>query len=158
MKYMIRISALFFAACAMGCAPTEGKAAEESTQNETQSVQLDKVKTETKEAAQAMKDYTFAQRAEFVAKTRIELDEFQVELDRLSREVDRSKAEAKADAKIRLDAVRENWARTKEKLDQAESATEVTWNDVRLGFEKSRDSLRESVNETRQWLSDKIEP
>ena len=43
----------------MACTPSE----EESTQQ-----QLDNVKTETKAAARDMKDYTFAQKAEFTEK------------------------------------------------------------------------------------------
>jgi Skp family chaperone for outer membrane proteins len=158
MRYMIPVLALFIASCAMGCAPTEGQAAEKPIQGETQAMQMDKVKKETKEAVQAMQDYNFARKAEFVAKTQKELDALQVEMDRLAAQVDRSKAEAKADAKVRLDAVRENWAKTKENLEQAENATEEAWNDVKLGFEKSRNDLKESIDNTRQWLSDKIEP
>jgi hypothetical protein len=107
---------------------------------------------------QAMQDYNFARKAEFVAKTQKELDELHVEMDRLSAQVDRSKAEAKADAKVRLDTVRENWAKTKDKLEQAKDATEGAWNDVKFGFEKSRSDLKESIDNMRQWLSDKVEP
>ena len=42
---------------------TEQSAAEN---REAMTTQLDKVKTETKEAAHAMKDYTYAQKTEFV--------------------------------------------------------------------------------------------
>jgi hypothetical protein len=59
---------------------------------------------------------------------------------------------------MRLDAVRENWARAKTQLDLAKTATEATWNDVKRGLQKSRDELMESFENSRQWLSDKIEP
>lgn len=158
MRYMIPALALFIASCAMGCTPTDGVAAEKPMQSETQAMQMDKVKKETKEAVQAMQDYNYARKAEFVAETQKELDELQVEMDRLSAQVDRSKAEAKADAKLRLDAVRENWVKTKENLEQAKNATEFAWNEVKLGFEKSRNDLKESIDKMRQWLSDKVEP
>jgi uncharacterized coiled-coil protein SlyX len=149
---------LIVAGLAAGCTPTEGNAAEGPIQVEPASPERDKVKTETKEAVQAIQDYTYAQKAEFVAETQKELAEFQTALDRLAARVDRSRGEAKADAKIRLDAVRENWARAKTQLGQAESATEATWNDVKRGLQKSRDELKESFENSRQWLSDKIEP
>jgi hypothetical protein len=55
MKNKTLAAALLAAAFAMGC-----------NQEPTTSQQLDKVKTETKQAAQDMKDYTFAQKNEFV--------------------------------------------------------------------------------------------
>ncbi len=49
------ITFLSIAAVAVGC-----------NKEQTTSQQIDKVQTETKAAAQDMKDYTFAQKAEFV--------------------------------------------------------------------------------------------
>jgi len=49
------ITLLSIAAFAVGC-----------NKEQTTSQQIEKVKTETKQAAQDMKDYTFAQKAEFV--------------------------------------------------------------------------------------------
>ncbi len=158
MQHTMIITVLIVAGLAMGCTPTEGNAAEGPIQVKPVSIERDKVKTETKEAVQAMQDYTYAQKAEFVAATQKELSEIQTELDRLADRVDRSKGEAKADAKLRLDAVRENWARAKTQLAQAESASEATWNDVKRSLQKSRDELKESFENSRQWLSDKIEP
>jgi hypothetical protein len=58
MKHLA-ITVLAITAFAVGCKPS----AEQTTAE-----QFDKVKKETKEAAQDMKDYTYAQRSEFVAK------------------------------------------------------------------------------------------
>ncbi len=118
----------------------------------------EKVKTETKEAAQAMRDYVYAERAVFVAEMKKDLAAAQADLDRLSAEVDQSSGEAKADAKRKLDAAREKWAQTKAQLDAAESATEDTWEDVKGGVKKSYGELKESIADARQWLSDEIEP
>ena len=155
---ILMITFLLAAGLAAGCTPTEGNAAEGPVEIEPVSPERDKVKTETKEAVQAMQDYTYAQKTEFVAETQKELAELRTELDRLAARVDRSKGAAKADAKMRLDAVRETWARAKTQLDLAETATEATWNDVKRGLQKSRDELMESFENSRQWLSDKIEP
>lgn len=155
---ILMITFLLAAGLAAGCTPTEGNASEGPVEIEPASPEREKVKEETKEAVQAMQDYTYAQKTEFVAETQKELAEIQTQLDRLAARVDRSKGATKADAKNRLDAVREKWARAKQQLDLAESATEATWNDVKRGLQKSRDELMESFENSRQWLSDKIEP
>jgi chromosome segregation ATPase len=142
----------------VGCKSTDGNSAVGPKQRETAAAQLDKAKTETKEAAQAMQDYTYAQKAEFIDKMKKELVGIQEELDRLSARVDTSIGAEKADAKTKLEAVREKWARAKKQLDQAESATESDWDDVKGGFKKSYGELKDSFEKTRQWLSDKIEP
>jgi len=139
------ITFLIVAAFAVGCTSTDEKPAGGPKQSETG-------------PAQAMQDYTYAQKAEFVDKMKKELVEIQEELDRLSAKVDRSSGAAKADARTKLEAVREKWAQAKKQLDQAESATDSTWDDVKGGFKKSYGELMDSFEKTRQWLSDKIEP
>ena len=159
MRHTIRvITFLIVAALAVGCKSTDEKPAVGPKPSETVAAQRDKAETEVKEAAQAMQDYAYAQKAEFVDKMRKELADIQEELDRLSTKVDRSSSAAKADAKTQLDAVREKWAQAKKQLDQADSATESTWNDVKDGFKKLYGELKDSFEKTRQWLSDKIEP
>jgi len=159
MKHTILvITFLLVAGLAVSCASTDGKSAAGPRQRENAAAQLDKAKMETKEAAQAMQDYTYAQKAEFVDKMKKELAEIQEELDRLSAKVEKSSGAAKAEAKKQLEAVREKWALAKKQLDQAESATESTWDSVKGGFKKSYGELKDSFEKTRQWLSEKIEP
>lgn len=159
MRHMILVSVLVAAAAfAVGCRSRDGKSAVAPKQGESAAAHLDKAKAETKEAAQAMQDYAYAQKAEFVAKMKRELASIQEELDRLGAKVDRASGTAKADAKVRLEAVREKWAQTKKQLDRAESTTESTWDDVKNGFKQSYTDLKDSFDKTRQWLSDKIAP
>jgi uncharacterized membrane-anchored protein YhcB (DUF1043 family) len=155
---MMVITFLFIAGLAVGCASTDGKSAVGSRQSETAAAQLDKGQADTKEAAQAIQDYPYAQKAEFVDKMKKDLAEIQKELDRLSAKVDKSSGAAKEDAKTQLNAVREKWAQAKKQLDQAESATESTWDDVKSGVKKSYGELKDSFTKTRQWLGEKIEP
>lgn len=142
----------------VGCQSKDEQPTSAPTPSEAASAQLDEVKTETKEAAQAVQDYAYAERAEFVDKMKSGLVEIQAELDRLSAKVDRSNGAVKADAKTKLDAVREKWVQAQKQLDQAESATESNWSDVKDGFNQSYSDLADSFSTTRQWLSDKIEP
>jgi hypothetical protein len=145
---MLVITFPLVAAFAVGCGPGQGESA----------VARDRARTETEEAAHAMQDYAYAQKVEFVDEMRKELVDIQEELDRLSAKVERSSGAAKAEARTQLDAVREKWAQAKKQLDQAESATESTWDDVMGAFKKSYGELEDAIVKTRQWLSDKIEP
>ena len=43
-------------------------------------------------------------------------------------------------------------------LEEAGNATESTWNDVKAGFKKGYEALKDGFQQTRQWLSDKIAP
>jgi hypothetical protein len=141
----------FFAVTAftVGCRQTE----ENSTAQ-----QLDKVKTETKADAQAMKDYTFAQKAEFVADMQVQLDALNKDLDTLSAKIEKSGDAAKAEAKPKLQALRDEAAKMNKQLDDARSATESTWDSVKASSKKDYDALKHDFQQARQWVSDKIAP
>jgi phage host-nuclease inhibitor protein Gam len=159
MRHAIRnIALLSLAALAVSCTSKDKESAAEPQQSETAAAQLDKAKVESKEAARAMQDYSYAQRDEFVAQMRKELAEIEEELDRLSAKVDGASGVAKTDAEAKLEAVREKWVLAKTQLDRAENATESTWDDVKGTFKKSYGDLKDSVEDARQWLSDKIKP
>jgi hypothetical protein len=166
---LLVITFLLAAALAAGCTSTEANAAVAPGQpgataaalskpGEIAAVQLDKAKAETKEAAHAMGDYAYAKKVEFAVNMKNDLAAIQVEIDRLALKIDRADVKVKADAAVKLDALRAKWAETKQRLDLAESANESNWNDVMAGFNKSHADLLDFFENTRQWLSDKIEP
>jgi chromosome segregation ATPase len=125
---------------------------------QTTSQQIDKVQTETKQAAQDMKDYTFAQKAEFVAAMQVQLDALNKDLDQLSTKIDSSSDAVKAEAKPKLQALRDQTAELNKQLDDAKNATESTWDSVKAGCQKAYDTTKDGFNTARQWLSDKIAP
>ena len=145
-------------ALAGACKSTAEKSTAATKQDEIAALQLGKAKAATKEAAQAMGDYAYTRKAEFVAMMNNELVGVQEELDHLTAKVESSGGAAKAEAKAKLEAARDQWAQAKRSLDQAESATESSWNDVKGGFRESYAGLKDSVAMTRRWLSDKIAP
>ncbi len=102
----------------------------------TASQQLEKVNTETKEAAQDMKDYTFAQKAEFVATMQGQLDALNKDLDQLFAKVEKSSDAAKAEAKPKLQALRGQAAKLNTQLDEAKG------HQVHLGIASMLDSKR----------------
>ena len=141
------ITFLSIAAFAVGCEKMQ-----------TASQQIEKVQTETKQAAQDMKDYTFAQKAEFVAAMQGQLDALNKDLDELSAKIDSSSDAVKAEAKPKLQALRDQAAQLNKQLDDAKNATESTWDSVKAGFTKAYDATKDGFNQARQWVSDKIAP
>jgi ElaB/YqjD/DUF883 family membrane-anchored ribosome-binding protein len=141
------ITFLSIAAFAMGC-----------NKEQTTSQQLENVKTETKQAAQDMKDYTFAQKAEFVKQMQIQLDALNKDLDQLAAKIDSSSDAVKAEAKPKLQALRDQATQLNKQLDEARNATESTWDSVKNGFQKAYEATKDGFNQARQWVSDKIAP
>ena len=143
------ITFLSVAAFAIGCKPSD----EKST-----SQQLDKVQTETKQAAQDMKDYTFAQKDEFVKYMQGQLTTLNQDLDKLSAKIDSASDAVKAEAKPKLQALRDQAAKLNQQLADASNATETTWDSVKAGTKQAYDAVVKSFNDARQWVSDKIAP
>jgi ElaB/YqjD/DUF883 family membrane-anchored ribosome-binding protein len=146
---LLAITFLAVTAVAVGCKPA---------QDNSTSQQLDKVKTETKADAQAMKDYAFAQKAEFVADMQVQLDALNKDLDQLSAKIDKSSDAVKADAKPKLQALRDEAAKMNKQLDEARNATESTWDSVKTSSRKAWDATKDDFEKARQWASDKIAP
>jgi ElaB/YqjD/DUF883 family membrane-anchored ribosome-binding protein len=141
------ITFLSIAAFAVGC-----------KKEQTTSQQIENVKTETKQAAQDMKDYTFAQKAEFVKQMQSQLDALNKDLDQLAAKIDSSSDAVKAEAKPKLQALRDQAAQLNKQLEDARNATESTWDSVKAGFQKAYDATKDGFNQARQWVSDKIAP
>jgi chromosome segregation ATPase len=125
---------------------------------QTTSQQLDNVKAETKQAAQDMKDYTYAQKAEFVATMQGQLAALNRDLDQLSAKVEKASDAVKAEAQPKLQALRDQTAQLNKQLDEARNATESTWDSVKDGFKKAYESSKDGFQQARQWVSDKIAP
>jgi len=141
------ITFLSIAAFAVGC-----------KKEQTTSQQIENVKTETKQAAQDMKDYTFAQKAEFVKTMQGQLDALNKDLDQLAVKIDSSSDAVKADAKPKLQALRDQAAQLNKQLEDVRNSTESTWDSVKAGFQKAYDATKDGFNQARQWVSDKIAP
>ncbi len=141
------ISVLSIAVVAVGC---------NKEQSTTQ--QMDKVQTETKQAAVDMKDYTYAQKDEFVKAMQDQLAALNKDLDTLSAKIDNSSDAVKAEAKPKLQALRDQAAQLNKQLDDARNATESTWDSVKAGCQKAYDATKDGINSARQWVSNKIAP
>lgn len=141
------VTFLSAAAFAVGC-----------NKDQSTSQQLDKVQTETKQAAQDMKDYTYAQKAEFVEKMQGQLAALNRDLDQLAAKVESGSDAVKAEAKPKLQALRDQSVQLNKQLDEVKNATESTWDTVKNGFKKAYDSSKDGFQQARQWVSDKVAP
>jgi chromosome segregation ATPase len=141
------VTVLSIAVVAVGC-----------NKEQSTSEQMDKVQTETKAAAVDMKNYTYAQKDEFVKAMQVQLDALNKDLDALSAKIDSSTDAVKAEAKPKLQALRDQTAQLNKQLDGAKDATESTWDSVQAGFSKAYEATKDGFNQARQWVSDKIAP
>ena len=64
----------------------------------------------------------------------------------------------KAEAKPKLETLREQTARLNKQLDEAKNATESTWDSVKTTSKKAFNDLKDGFQKARQWVSDKIAP
>jgi ABC-type transporter Mla subunit MlaD len=144
---VILITALSVAALICGC-----------NKDETTSQQLEKAKTETKEAAQDLKDYTYAQKQEFVQQMQTRLNALNQELDQVSAKVEGSSDAVKAEAKPKLQALRDQAKQLSKQLDDVKGSSESTWDSVKAGAEKAFEGLTNGVYQARQWVSNKVAP
>ncbi len=122
------------------------------------SQQLDRVEVKTAETAQDMKDYTYAQKAEFTEKMQGQLLEINNDLDQLAAKIEKSSDAVKAEAKPKLQALRDQTARLNKQLEEVKNATESTWESVKAGSKTAYNDLKDGFNQARQWVSDKIAP
>lgn len=129
-----------------------------SDQPGTAATQREKAMTATKEAAQSIKAYSYAERDAFIDAANRELSDIQTEMERLRRVVARSSGAARADAEAKLEQVSDSWAAAKAQVERAEAATEDGWEEVQIRYRTTRSDLNSSFDDTRQWLSEHIEP
>jgi cytochrome c556 len=141
------ITLLAVSAFAVGC-----------NKEQTTSQQIDNAQAATKQAAQDMKDYTYAQKAEFVETMQAQLTALNRDLDQLSDKVEKSSAAVKAEAQPKLQVLRDQLAQLNKQLDEAKNATESTWDSVKGGFKKAYEASKDGFQQARQWVSDKIAP
>jgi len=125
---------------------------------QTASQQIDKVQTETAQAAQSMKDYAYAEKAEFVQAMQAQLLVLNQDLDKLEAKIENSSDAIKADAKPKLQALRDQAAQLKQQLAVDQNATESTWDSVKAATKSAYDSCAKGVLDARQWISEKIAP
>lgn len=127
-------------------------------QDKPASKQMEAVQSEAKDAAQDMKDYSYAQKAEFVEFMQGRLTALDRDMDKLSVKIESASAAFKAEAKPKLQALREQRTALNTQLAGVKDASESTWSAVKAGTQKAYDSLKDGFQQARQWVSDQVAP
>ena len=146
-RHKLMITFLSAAAFAVGC-NKEG----------TTSQQLEKVQAKTEAVAQDMKDYSYAQKAQFVEKMQVELAGLNRDFDQLAARIEKCSDAVKAEGKPKLQSLRDQTARLNKQLDEVKNATESTWDSVKNGFNSAYQSSKDGFQQARLWVSEKIAP
>ena len=126
--------------------------------DKTTSQQIDKVKAETRQAEKDMKEYTFAQKAEFVKYMQGQLTTLNQDIEKLSAKIEAASDAVKAEAKPKLQVLREQATKLNQQLAEAQNATETTWDSVKAACKNGYEATKDGFNQARQWVSDKIAP
>jgi len=159
MKYRSILPIVSAALLAAGCKPTsDTEPSSPLSTNAPDSTRLEQMKKETKDTVLATRDYAYAQKAEFAEKIRGELADLNQKIDDLSAKIENSTADTRAEAKEKLAAMREKANHLNEQLDQVKDSTETKWEETKAGIQKGWNELKDSVDQSRQWLADKIAP
>jgi chromosome segregation ATPase len=115
-----------------------------------------KVQAKTTEVANELKDYTYAQKAEFTAAMKTQIAEIDRDLDALDKKLASSTAAVKAEAKPKIEALRLQSAALTKQLDAVKDSTESTWDSVKAGTKKAFGALKDGFNSARDWVGEKI--
>jgi archaellum component FlaC len=158
MNHMKSLSMVLCAiALAAGCSKQETSSQPpDKATTETAAKQLDELKADTKEVAQDLKDYTYAQKAEFVESMQARLTALNKELDLLSAKIDRASDKLKAQAEPKVRALRNQVTQLKQQLDAVTDANESTWDSVQAKAQKAYADLKDGFRQAQQWVSDKL--
>jgi len=140
----------------IGCRPpSETPVTEIGPTSERQIVPVNQPATE---GTRTMNDYTYAQRADYVAIRQAELNEINQQLDQLADRIENASAATKTDATPKLQALREQVAKLNAHLEDAKNASESTWDTVKENVNQGYSDMKVGFDQIRSWLSDKIAP
>lgn len=150
-KHYLGILLLIVGGLTAGCDSKEALTANDPKVRVLPVDEREQAKEETIEAAQALRGYAWAKKAEFVANMKKELADIQAGIDHQAAKADRASGKIKEEVKVAIEGMRSRWAQAIERLKAAESAEEDRWEEVKGGFAKAYDELKDSVKKTRQW-------
>jgi hypothetical protein len=108
--------------------------------------------------AQDTYTYPYAQKDDFETHMKTKLDKLNAEIAELSAKLDKATDQAKADAKPKLQALRDQAAKLGDMLGKAQVATAASWEAVKADFKTGFTDLEVGVTDARKWLSEKISP
>jgi DNA anti-recombination protein RmuC len=137
----LMVTFLSAAAFAMGC-----------SKETTTTTQIEKIQEKTEATAQDMKEYTYAQRAQYADDMRAQLAAQDREMEQLSIRVEKANEAARNEDRPKLQALRDQRARMNKQLDDIKDASESNWNSVKADSRKAFADMKDGFNRSRQWI------
>lgn len=138
---------------ATGCSPTSEKS---EANSQTITKQIDKDQDTADDAALDLKVYTFEQKAEFMTAMNKRQAELEIKIEEISASVEKSSDKVKLKAVTKLAALREYSAQLNKQIGEIAKATPTTWESIRTETEKACLSVKDAVEASDQWLSEKV--
>ncbi len=117
-----------------------------------------KVEVKTAEITRDMKDCTYEQRAEFMEKMQCQVTEINHDLDQLAAKIEKSSDSVQAEAKPKLQALRDQAAQLSKQLEEVKNATKSTLENVKAGYKTAHNDSKDGFNQTRQRVSKQFVP
>lgn len=94
-------------------------------------------------------DYSYKEKDKFASKLKKELSEINAEIERAGRDM-------KAEAKPRIEKLKDKARNLDVEIEKVENATEETWNDIKAGSRKAFEEIKAGFRDAREWTAEKI--
>ena len=101
-------------------------------------------------------DVSYSNRQDFIAKMKDEAKNLESQMERLQVKATNAADNASAEAKTKLETLKEKSKNLNVEIDKAQNSNESTWNDVKASSRKAMDDAKNSFQDAKDWLSDKI--
>ena len=102
--------------------------------------------------ATEFKDYSYAEKAKLQEALKQEMDQTKIEIDKLAAKYDALSDSAKADAKKRMQDLKDQEGKISDYSDKVKDATEADWKDLTSKIDQGVASLKGSMREFGEWI------
>ena len=107
---------------------------------------------------QNVSDYSYAQKEKFVKKMENELARLKKDIIALEEKAKKAGGSAKMEAKTRIQEIKNGTKELEKKINMMKDATEDMWDDIKVKFNESMDGVKDAIEKSRTWISEKIAP
>jgi hypothetical protein len=115
-------------------------------------------KEKVSEAKEAVTDYAYTQKDEFVSKMKLELAGFKNDLAELDQKVKETTGTMKTEAENKILKIKLDVKKLNKRIENVKNSSESEWDGMKNKFKDSMSDAKESIAKSRQWLSEKIAP
>ena len=114
--------------------------------------------TDFKDSMQLTNDYSYDKKDAFVADASADLGALDQKMTELSDKAATATDSIKSEAQDKLQVLHDKRMALDKKFDDVKSASEANWNEMKVGFQTSYTDTKALLQQTWQWLADKMNP